>query len=108
MGGGILVVFVLCGDGFCVDSGGFSVGGGGFSDIKFVWKLKKWLRKIAFSECYQTLKIVFRTIFHCTPKCSDFSFFMRIHFLLHSFYTRNSIYFEPNTALKSLSLVPIS
>ena len=28
MGGGVLVVFVLCGGGFCVDSGGFSVGGG--------------------------------------------------------------------------------
>ena len=45
MGGGVLVVFILCGGGFCVDSGGFSVGGGGFSDIKFVWKLRKWLRK---------------------------------------------------------------
>ena len=31
MGGGVLVVFVLCGGGFCVDSGGFSMGGGGFS-----------------------------------------------------------------------------
>ena len=41
MGGGVLVVFVLRGGGFCVDSGGFSVGGGGFSDIKFVWKLRK-------------------------------------------------------------------
>ena len=49
MGGGVLVVFVLCGGGFCVDSGGFSVGagrfsvggGGGFSDIKFFWKLRK-------------------------------------------------------------------
>ena len=45
MGGGDLVVFVLCGGGFCVDSGEFSVnagvGGGGFSDIKFVWKLRK-------------------------------------------------------------------
>ena len=40
-----MVVFVLCGGGFCVDSGGFSVGGGGFFDIKFVWKLRKWLRK---------------------------------------------------------------
>ena len=52
MSGGVLVVFMLCGGGFCVDSGGFfvgaggfSVGGGGFSNIKFVWKLKKWLRK---------------------------------------------------------------
>ena len=45
MGGGDLVVFVLCGGGFCVDSDGFSVGGGGFSNIKFVWKLRKWLRK---------------------------------------------------------------
>ena len=41
MGGGVLVVFVLHGDGFCVDNGGFSVGGGGFFDIKFVWKLRK-------------------------------------------------------------------
>ena len=41
MGGGILVVFVLRGGGFYVDSGEFSVGGGGFSDIKFVWKLRK-------------------------------------------------------------------
>ena len=36
MGGGVLVVFLLCGGGFCVDSGGFSVGDGGFCDIKFV------------------------------------------------------------------------
>ena len=41
MGSGVLVVFVLCGGGFCVDSGGFSVGAGGFSEIKFVWKLRK-------------------------------------------------------------------
>ena len=33
---------MLCGGGFCVDSGGFSVGGGGFSNIKFVWKLRKF------------------------------------------------------------------
>ena len=31
MGGGVLVVSELCGGGFC--------------DIKFVWKLRKWLRK---------------------------------------------------------------
>ena len=31
VGGGVLVVSVLCGGGFC--------------DIKFVWKLRKWLRK---------------------------------------------------------------
>ena len=37
MGGGVLVVSVLCGCGFYVDSGGFSVGGYGFFDIKFVW-----------------------------------------------------------------------
>ena len=41
MGGGVLVVFLLCGGGFCVDSGGFSVGDGGFCDIKFVLKLRK-------------------------------------------------------------------
>ena len=37
MGGGVLVVSVLCGGGFCVDSGGFSVGGGGFSVGANVW-----------------------------------------------------------------------
>ena len=37
MGGGVLVVSVLCGGGFCVDSGGFSVGGGGFSMGANVW-----------------------------------------------------------------------
>ena len=41
MGGGVLVVFLLCGGGFCVESGGFSVGDGGFCDIKFVLKLRK-------------------------------------------------------------------
>ena len=44
MGGGVLVVFLLCGGGFCVDSGGFSVGDGGFCDIKFVLKLRKRLK----------------------------------------------------------------
>ena len=38
MGSGVLVVSMLCSGGFCVDSGGFS-------DIKFFWKLRKWLRK---------------------------------------------------------------
>ena len=92
VGVGVLVVFVLCGGGFCVDSGGFFVGAGGFFDIKFVWKLRKLLRKcekfcrkIAFLECYQTLEIIFQTIFHCTPKRPDFNFLMRIHFCLHSF-----------------------
>ena len=37
-----MVVFLLCGGRFCVDSGGFSVGDGGFCDIKFVWKLRKY------------------------------------------------------------------
>ena len=36
VGGGDLVVFVLCGDGFCVDSGGFFVGAG-------VWVLVDYL-----------------------------------------------------------------
>ena len=101
VGGGVLVVFVLCGGGFCVDSGGFTMDVGRFSDIKFVRKLRKWLKKmwkiskkIAFSECYQTLEIVFRTIFHCTPKHPDFNFFTGIHFPMHSFYTRNLIYIE--------------
>ena len=30
MGGGVLVISVLCGGGFCVDNGGFYVGAGGF------------------------------------------------------------------------------
>ena len=62
-----------------------------FSIIKFIWMLRKWLRK-----CYQTPKIVFRTIFHCTTKHPDFIFLTGIHFPLHSFYTQNSIYIEPN------------
>ena len=37
MGGGVLVVFVLCGGGFCVESGGFSMGAGGFSVGAGVW-----------------------------------------------------------------------
>ena len=50
MGGGALVVSMLCGGGFCVDSGRLSVGAGvwisgRFLDIKFGWKLRKWLRK---------------------------------------------------------------
>ena len=64
-------------------------------EVEKMWKLR---RKIAFLECYQTLKIVFWTIFHCTPKCLDFNFLTGIHFPLHSFYTRNSIYIEPNAA----------
>ena len=43
--GGVLLVFVLCGGGFSVNSGGFFVGASGFSDIKFVWKLRIFLRK---------------------------------------------------------------
>ena len=37
MGGGVLVVFLLCGGGFCVDSGGFFVGAGGFFTGADVW-----------------------------------------------------------------------
>ena len=37
MGGGILVVSMLCGGGFCVDNGGFYVGAGGFSVGSDVW-----------------------------------------------------------------------
>ena len=40
MGGGVLVVFVLCGGGFSVDSGGFSVGGGVWVVVDFL-KLRK-------------------------------------------------------------------
>ena len=36
MGGGDLVVFVLCDGGFCVDSGGFSVGVGVWMVVDFL------------------------------------------------------------------------
>ena len=39
MGGGVLVVSVLCGGGFCVDSGGFSVGAGVWVVVDFLWVL---------------------------------------------------------------------
>ena len=65
---------------------------------KIVEKMWKICRKIAFLECYQTSKIVFRTIFHCITKHSDFIFLTGIHFPLHSFYSGNSIYIKPNAA----------
>ena len=37
MGGGVLVVSMFCGGGFCVDNSGFSVGAGGFSVGADVW-----------------------------------------------------------------------
>ena len=36
MGGGVLVVFMLCGGGFCVDSGGFFVGAGVWVGVDFL------------------------------------------------------------------------
>ena len=36
MGGGVLVVSVLCGGGFCVDSGGFSVAADVWVVVDFV------------------------------------------------------------------------
>ena len=36
MGGGVLVVFVLCGGGFFVDGGGFSVGADVWVVVDFV------------------------------------------------------------------------
>ena len=65
---------------------------------KIAEKMWKICKKIAFLECYQTPKIVFRTIFHCITKHSDFIFLTGIHFPLHSFYSGNSIYIEPNAA----------
>ena len=59
-------------------------------------KMWKFCKKIVFLECYQTPKIIFQTIFHHTTKYPDFIFFTGIHFPLHSFYTQNSIYIEPN------------
>ena len=68
-------------------------------EVEKMWKI---CRKIAFSKCYQTLEIVFQTIFHCTPKCLDFNFLTGIQFPLHSFYTWNSIYIEPNAASNAM------
>ena len=42
VGGGDLVVFVLCGGGFCVDSGGFFVGAGVWVLVNFLWVLMSW------------------------------------------------------------------
>ena len=39
MGGGILVISVLCGDGFCVDSGRFSVSADVRIVVDFLWVL---------------------------------------------------------------------
>ena len=59
----------------------------------------KILEENSILEYYQTPKIVFWTIFHYRTKNSDFIFLMGIHFPLHSFYTWNLIYIEPNAAL---------
>ena len=59
-------------------------------------KMWKFCRKIAFLECYHILKIIFQIIFHCTIKHLDFIFFKEIHFPMHTFYTQNLIYIEPN------------
>ena len=39
MGGGVLVVSVLCVGGFCVDSDGFFVGAGVWMVVDFLWVL---------------------------------------------------------------------
>ena len=70
---------------------------------KMTEKIWSICRKIAFSECYQTPKIVFRTIFHCRTKHPDFIFLTGIYFPQHSFYTRNSVYIEPYAASGSTS-----
>ena len=43
MGGGVLVVFVLCGGGFCVDSGRLSAGAGVWIVVNFLWVLVDFL-----------------------------------------------------------------
>ena len=42
VGGGDLMVFVLGGGGFCVDSGGFFVGAGVWVVVNFLWVLMCW------------------------------------------------------------------
>ena len=39
MGGGVLLVSVLCGGEFCVDSGGFFVGASVWVVVDFLWVL---------------------------------------------------------------------
>ena len=84
VGGGVLVVFLLCGGGFVwivVDFFGwwwilwYKI----CLEVEKMWKI---CRKIAFSECYQTLEIVFQIIFHCTAKRLDFNSLIGIHFAL--------------------------
>ena len=60
-----------------------------------------WSWVFFYYHHYQTSKIVFWIIFHCKTKHPNFIFFIGIHFLMHSFYTKNSIYIEPNTTLIS-------
>ena len=81
--------------------------------VEKMWlkKMCKICRKIAFSKCYQTPEIIFWTIFHCKIKNPDFIFLTKIHFPLHSFYTRNSIYIKPKAGLKAnltMSLVKMA
>ena len=71
---------------------------------KMVEKMWKICRKIAFLENYKISEIDFQTIFYCRTKHLDFILFMEIHFPLHSFYTRNSIYIELNAPLTFFSL----
>ena len=62
-------------------------------------KMWKFCRKIAFSECYQTPKIIFWTIFHYITKYLDFIFVTGKQFPLKSFYARNWLSIEPNAPL---------
>ena len=43
MDGGVLVVSVLCGGGFCVDSGRLSAGAGVWIVVNFLWVLVDFL-----------------------------------------------------------------
>ena len=60
-----------------------------------------WSWVFFYYHHYQTSEIVFWIIFHCKTKHPNFIFLIGIHFLMHSFYTKNSIYIEPNTTLIS-------
>ena len=43
MGDGVLVVSMLCGGGFCVDSGGFSMGASVWVVVDFLWGADMWV-----------------------------------------------------------------
>lgn len=95
------MVFVLCGGGFCVDSGGFSVGGDGNRAVVAVFSLFPecgwwWVVRLAWAYIFQrieifyiqeqTQEIIIRCNFHNTVKQQKI------------FYTQKTFYILPKAA----------